>query len=255
MAARPLTPELYEQLKNYFRTHPGDHQGAARATGIDWRFARRAYRGPPWKVWPWAPPIQAVLAEEEQRAARAKHDLEIQRRAALADTAQRQRELEAEANQVEENILRVARNDVLGGLVTFAKLVNGIGKLAERVNTALERGAVAQRDPATGAIVEVPLNLDVLDALKVMGRFSLSARALIGAADTVLTMQRLRGGLPTSIVGVELANVSLEDAEREVELAKHALERAKELGLVVHKGGRPEQDGDYHFDRTAADRR
>ena len=255
MAARALTPQLYEKLKSYYRTHPGDFHGAAAHCGIGWRMAQRAYQGPPWSLWSWAPPLKQVLGNETELLDRRKHDMEMQRRAELATQASRQRELEAEANTVEENILRVARNDVLGGLVTFAKLVGGIGKLAERVNALLERGSQLKANPKTGAMEEVPLDLDVLDAVKVMGRFSLSARALVSAADTVLTMQRLRGGLPTSIVGIELASVSVEDAEREVALAQHALERAKELGLVVHTGGRASQEGDGHMDRTAADRR
>jgi len=254
MPARALTQNLYKDFINYYRAHPGDFTGAHKHLKVTYTFAKRVYLGPPYTIWPWAEPIKQVLSREAEDSLTAKHDAEVERRSELAALAAKQRANEQEANTIEENILRVARNDVLGGLVGFAKIVSGIGKLAERVNHMLEAGIVYRKDPKTGLTIEMPLELDPAEAIKVMGRFSLSARALVSAADTVLTMQRLRGGLPTSIIGVELASATIEDAEKEVALAQHALSRARELGLIVHKGGKDREHEDMHFDRTASDR-
>jgi len=256
MPKRGLDQELYDALKTYFRAHPGDVHGAARVCGCGWKMARRAYHGPPSLLWPWATPLSQVLSAEEQAAQREQQELEVSRRVELSQAADRQRELESEAQSIEENILRAARNDVLGGLVGFAKLVQGINKLAERVNRSLETGVTLRPDPALpGSFIEVPLDLDPLDAMKMMGRFSLSARALVSAAETVLAMQRLRSNLPTAIVGVEIATATIEEAERELALAEHSVKRAKELGLIVVQGGKaPVDTSDRHVDRTARDR-
>jgi hypothetical protein len=228
VSARALTPELYEAILAYYRRAPGGITGCSRACGIGYDMAKRAWAGPPWKNWPWAKPAKEYLEAEAAAKAAKETDAEAHRRAALTSEYERAKKLETEAKTVEENVLRVVRNNVLAGAVGMAKIVGGMTKLAERVNAQLERGTDAKGQP---------LDIDVAQALQLMGRFATSTRHLVDSANTLVALGRLRQGLPTSILGVE-ASVSLEEAEAEIEAASVAIAKARAMGLTVVEGGR-----------------
>jgi hypothetical protein len=231
MPYRPLDRETYDKLLESFRNYPGEIDRAAKFSGVDWRTAKRAWAGPPRKKLAWFRVIKDVLADEKAEAERlrAQQDAALTaERERIAKEAEDARRLEEEARMVDEASLRTLRKDALAGLVACAALTDGIGKLAKRIGDQLSTGVDKNGKP---------LDIEVGSTLKILRDYSLTVGRLGHIVDTIASMQRVKEGLPTAVMGINVAHITLEDAEREVEFAKGALERARELGLVVHSGG------------------
>lgn len=227
---RVMTKELWEKLESYFRGAPGDHLGAAKVLGIDYRTAKRAWQGPPWKQSHWTQtPLREKFAAEEAERRRIQAEAEAANRNHQLEELERAKKLAAEAQQVDEAITRLARNDVMGGLRALAQVREGIEILCKRIGEELARGVDAQGKP---------IPVDPIRALKLVAGFSHSTKQLVDAAATLANLERVKQNLPTAILGLEVTNMSLEDVEREVELAQVALGQAKQMGLVALPGGR-----------------
>jgi hypothetical protein len=222
MPARAITRELYAEAVAWFRAHPADSTGCARAIGVHYKTALRLWKGPQNKIWPWARPIQEVLHEEMRREMAEREKAEEERRLAIAKEAERARKIEHDTIQFEEHALGVARADVLHGLAAINQLTRGVGKLAKEVNAQLEAGVDSEGRP---------LRIDVGKCLGVIRSYTTSVKGLTQAAETLVQLGRLQRQLPTTIVGLDVASVTIEQAEREVAFANRALERAKLLGL------------------------
>jgi len=228
---KPFTKEQYDQMVTHFRAHPGDIHGAARVVGCDWRTAARAWRGPPRRNAPEdvRRPIQEVFAAEEAARLQAQAEIDAQARAKIVEEAEQAKAHAIQAKQWDENILRLARNDVMKGLGTLANMTTGLDALAKRVNEQLVRGTDSKGNP-----IDVPLG----ETLRVLVRFSQATRALTEAANALVAIERIKANMPTAIIALEHQGpISLEDAAREVELVGTALQRARHLGLTVLAGG------------------
>ena len=234
MARVAMTQDKYDKMLESFRIYPGNLQRAADYAGVKWETAKRFYNGPApgghalpngWR------PIREVLADEGAARAKAREDQEAalaKERERLSKEAEDARRMEEEAKAVDAASLRALRKTTLGGLASLAALTDGITLLARRVGTLLQTGTDAQGKP---------LDIKPSEALRILQAYSLTVGRLGSVVDTLQAMERVKQGLPTAIMGIDVAHVTLEDAEREVEFAKGALARAKELGLIVVEGG------------------
>lgn len=229
---KPFTKEQYDLMVTHYRAHPGDINGAARLVGCDWRTAARAWRGPARKNAPDGAnrPIAELFQEEEDARLKAQAEIDAAARTRIVEEVEEARKMAIQAKQWDENILRLARNDVMKGLGTLANMTSGLDVLAKRVNEQLVRGTDSQGQP-----LEMP---SLGETLRVLVRFSQATRALTEAANALVAIERIKANLPTAIIALEQHGpISIEDAEREVELAGTALGRAKALGLTVLRGG------------------
>lgn len=227
-----ITQETYDKLAESYRKYPGAIDRAAKYAGVNYKTAKRAWD----QGWTRAPSnqfktIKDLLRDEEQAAQEARSAQEAAatvERERLAREAERARQLEEEAKQVDEASLRALRKDTLAGLVACASLTEGVSMLAKRVNEQLKAGVDKNGNP---------LDIDATKTLRILRDYALTVGRLGAIVETVHGMERVKQGLPTAIMGIDVAHVTLEDAEREVEFAQKALTRAKELGIVVHQGG------------------
>lgn len=228
MAARALTKQMYNDALDFYRENPGRITACARKLKITVEFARRLWRGPRYRVWPWAIPIQDVLSDKSEQVRAEQEHLEEQKRLQIAQEAERARKLAEEAVKFEEQALAVARADIIHGLASLNQLTRGVTRLAREVGAQLEQGVDAKGQP---------LKVDILKCLAILRGYTTSVKGLTDAAKTMVDLGRVQRDLPTQIVGMELTSMTLEDAQREVDFASKALERAKALGLEVHEGG------------------
>lgn len=225
---------VYDKLVEGFTKYPHSAPLAAAHAAVDVRTARRYFTGTSTKTgraWGAFKPIAELIKENEEAARierQRKEEALSAERERLAKESERARALEEEAKNIDEMSLRALRKDALSGLVACAAMTDGIQKLAVRIGTQLATGVDAAGKP---------LNIDVSKALRTMRDYSLTVGRLGQIVETIASMERVKNNLPTAIVGIDVSHVTLEDAEREVEFAKGALERARELGLIVHEGG------------------
>lgn len=226
-----VTQEKYDKMLESFRVYPDNLKRAADRAGVKWETARRFLNGSKQPLPNGWRPIREVLAEEsaaKERTRAAQAAAQEAERNRLAKEAEEARRLEEEAKLVDQASLRTLRKTTLGGLAALAAMNEGITLLAQRVGALLKSGVDAKGNP---------LDIPPAAALRVLRDYSLTVGRLGAVVDVIASMERVKAGLPTAIMGIDVAHVTLEDAEREVEFAKGALERARELGLVVHTGG------------------
>lgn len=196
---RPYTRELYAALLKGFRESPGNGSAASRHAGCDPRTARRAWE----KGWPklhWARPIQKVveaeLADEHRRNAailqeKVDHDAIARERARA--------ELD-EAREAERQMLRLARQNVVGCLAVSAKLTPAMLKLADLVVS--QAGSVSSPDKA----------------MTLLGKHSGLMHRAANAADQIVKLSRLDRGETTERLGLGLAEEELTYEEALAEL-------------------------------------
>lgn len=221
MSARPITPEIYAAAMAFFRRNPGNHTGAAQHLGLDRRTALRLWEGPAYVNWPWARPISVALREEQEKAnAQALAAEEEAHRAMLAEQ-EKARRIAREAADIDDNILRLSRNNMLHALASAAKVASGMSKLAERVGDQLVRG--------TDSKGNVLPDMSPREFMRVLKDFAGSQKVLIEAAQVLQEIERLKGGLPTQIVGLELADMTDADIDRELSLAQYAVIEARRV--------------------------
>lgn len=225
MGTRAFTTELYSALEAHFRKHPGDHLGAAKAAGCDRRTAQRAWEGPRWHHYPWAIPVKEKVLAEEQERQRLKAEEDQRRTAALIEKQEKARAEAEELAKIDEQTMKLARVATHRGLAQLVGIGDGIAMLARRLNEQLSRGTDANGQP---------LNIDASEALKVMSSYARSTKALVDATNTLVSIERVKEGLPTAIVGIDVAHVTLEEAEAELERATESIQKARELGLITH---------------------
>lgn len=239
MATASFNPELYAKLVEGFRKYPNNYRQAGLFAGVTDRTAKRYFLGQSkdGERWEGFKPIAELIKENEEAARierQRKEEALSAERDRLAKEAEKARALEEEAKTIDEMAVRALRKDTLAGLVACAAITDGIQKLAVRIGNQLATGVDAQGKP---------LNIDVSKALRTMRDYSLTVGRLGAIVETIQAMERVKNNLPTAIVGIDVSHVTLEDAEREVEFAQGALQRARELGLIVHEGGEGKKTG------------
>lgn len=204
---RPLTKELYETLVIAFRESPGNGAYAARRALCDPRMARRLWDGKPYKDYPWAKSIKALLDAEKLEAQQ--RAIEANRRAmeaAEADREKARREGEEARNQ-ERQILRVARGDVLQALALAAELVPAMRNVGKSIAKACE----LQPD---GSPPDIAPKL----AMDLLQRHALLVQRAVGAAEAVIQLSRTERGADAPVAANAVKEeMTLEEALNELE--------------------------------------
>lgn len=249
MAFQVLTADHYNAALDSFRLHPGNILKAAQRAGISRPTARKLWSGPLSPSLAQAglkPCVEVVRAEAiaEQKAQAAR---EQEERRIAAEELDRHRKLEAEAARMEENAMRLARNNLLGGLGALAQLVPGLKNLSLRLNTMLETGV-----DANGNAIE----LKPEQALRIFQRFSVASRDLTLVGKVVIELHRAQEGMGSGAGSSIVEPTSLEESRDLLASAQQALERAerqKKLGQESVPGVELEVDPDAEDDSDEPD--
>jgi hypothetical protein len=206
---------LTEAFRDCAPTTNGAYAAAATATGLHWRTCRRGWE----EGWPqWRRhmlPIKDVLAAETA-AVRAKlSDLDDDERARAAyeklrqareDEEQAQRDA-VESRKQEAQMVRLARTDATQALAAIARMIPGVHRWAQ---WAAEQ--MSGRDPKS-----------LQEVTKVLDALSKVTERVTSAGDRIMAMERRLLGQPEQVVGLQLPDVSLEDAAEHVRAAARAL--------------------------------
>ena len=235
MAITKISPEIYTILLDAYRNAPASHRAAARAAQCSEKTATRAWSVGWTETHGWARPIREVLEaetlearaqmlqrEQDERIAAARREIEARREAARKAEEEREagRRQAVEARTQEGQMVRLSRANTLGLLGSLAKLQPAVSHLADQIRAAILSGSV---DPS--------------DAAPLLKTVSSVVRDAITASQIVVELERLHVGNPTAIIGVQSMEMSADEAVREIEDAKAALDRARALGLSVLAGG------------------
>lgn len=211
MAGAAKTRERYGKLLAGYRESPGNHAATASFVGCDWRTAKRAWELG-WPKYPWARPIRDVLREEEESARKRAAALEQELSEREREHSDAAREEYIEARAQEQQLLKVARHDVMTALASCAKLSNAVQLLADHISTKLQQG-----------LAHLPAD----KALRLLRDYVRVTKDAVLAADAVVKLSRLERGQATQVHGFADEELSLEDA-------LHELDRADELrGLLA----------------------
>lgn len=184
-----ITRDFYEKLLIAFRECPGNASFAARRALCDSRTAIRAWR----KGWPDRdlPPIEKALENEKIEAQAAARKAVL----AASEAAEAQRELarqEAiESKKQEQQILKVARGDVLAALVLGADLV-----VAMRAAVAAIKRELEMKPDGS------PPDIKPIAAMQLLARHSQLIQRAVGAAEAVIQLSRLDRGATTAHIGI-----------------------------------------------------
>jgi len=190
----PVTLAIYEAAVRSYQDDPGNVAECARRTGLTRPTCKRLWEGPilqtdPEGIRPIRQYIRELADEKRARAVQA----QVEAEAAARAEAERRKKIAVEAEQIDESTLRMARSNALGALGALAHLVPGITELAKRISRQLVAGVNAQGQP-----VEV----DPLKALRTIKAFSESTKDLVAAAKTLAEIERVKEGLPSTVIGV-----------------------------------------------------
>jgi hypothetical protein len=173
--------------------------------------------------WPKAPfearPIADIIGEE-QRAARAlrvkqQADTRVAERDAAAETAVLAQEDLGRSRAEESQLVELAKQNAIGLATTNLRLLRGANKLAERIELALADEKMSTNEYAI-----------------LLQRIATITAKSNESARLAIQLERLVLGEAETIVGVQLQDVSLEEADAIVQRAAAAVARAKAAGVL-----------------------
>jgi hypothetical protein len=128
----------------------------------------------------------------------------------------------------EANMIRLARGDATQTLAAVARMLPGLNKWAKHAATILN-----DTNPNS-----------VADAVKLMGDVSKVVERTANAANTIMAMERRLLGQPESIVGVQMDDITMEEAMVHVSAMDRTMARARALGLMPELTAMAEPDID-----------
>lgn len=231
MASHVIPEEVYQKLVEGFRISPGNYAGAAQFAGVNPRTAKAYWEnGLPQKGRP--PIAESIRLEQEHARARLQElQLETERLAAEIEARRRADDKSKALEDVnqsrvqEAQMIRMARGAATGLLVTLTSLSKGAARIGGKVQKGLEEMAQDPKPLSPGEMVNLT---------RLVQNLTGSLRQANDAAARAMEMERLLLGEPTSIIGhMHLADATQEEAERRINAALKALERAKARGITL----------------------
>ncbi len=204
----------WEALLASFRQKPADILTASNAAGVSPSVAKRAWAD----GWPdLYPSIREVIVEEAEaaRVLRARREAEAVRAQRLAVVreekakADEARRIAVDAAGQEQQITQFVRADALLMLNTAARLMDGLGEVAEEVRNGIIAKSKAKGGPG----------IDPQEFAKLSLRVAGVARAASEVAEAALTLERVRTGKPVTVIGVSAATPETRE-EATAELAE-----------------------------------
>jgi hypothetical protein len=153
---------------------------------------------------------QALREREEAARARATKE--------ATEEAEREkaRQQALEARTQEAQLVRLARGAAIGTLGGTMRLMPGLAKLADQLRAAIDAG-------------QIPID----KAASTIGQISRTVKDATLAAQVVIELERLHVGAPQAIIGVVQHEISVDEAVSAVQEGEAAVQRARQLGLVV----------------------
>lgn len=226
----------YERLLESFREHPGNISAAARSAGVGRGTARRAWR----EGWPrrQLPAIIDVM-QEEQLLARSRRQAAVYLGdgppASGADVPAASTAHVPPGDSGPEAARMLAKDDAVatreaeGSMVKLARanVVALMSATSRLLSAGIDKAKALEKDIRTGTVELTPKEVQ-----KFLGSLGYLVSKSTESAKLAIEMERLLLGEPTEVLGLEVRNMTLDDAARTIELANRALARARKRGLV-----------------------
>jgi hypothetical protein len=230
-----LHPNKYATLVSAFRIRPGVVSHAAKAAGVDFTTAKKA-----WLVgfdYMNKPAIR-VLLEEEMILARGMMDEgRLQGEKKLAEekvvsdylAKEKAKKDQAKARSEEAKMVRGMRDNVIKLSTITGRALQGLLQQAAKIERELRRGI----DEATGKKMSIRQKMVALNRLSLL--ISRSAQA----GNDVIRMERVLLGEPTDIIGHQIQGLDMDQAKNKLDEANAMWDRIqarKDRGLKLIEG-------------------
>ncbi len=247
---RRISAEFYEGLVEAFRANPGNITAAAKAVGTSRPTAKRGWlRG--WEKFDWAPPIQDVIAneqeiarariEDEKEAEQVREEL-INPVGGIAAVAEQRREahLKAQSDRAKarENAIqaRVEQGKMIAGVrqlvmqceALIGKRFQGASELADRINKEMRKLAKASDK-----------EFNLTKATQLLRLHNADVRSVSQSAKRAFELEQVHLGEPSQIVGVQTTHFDDADEEtlkKEIRKALEAMDDYGDDSTVVEAG-------------------
>jgi hypothetical protein len=245
VASDKVSKQEYNLMVESFREFPGSPSRVAEIVGVSVECARRG-----WRVgWPsrYMGPIKDVI-EGEILIARGKRAAELIETKKLVARADDQNKLIKELEEHEEHLRLQAVNeeterlkakeDAIQSRKEEGKMVsmgrrNTIAVMA--ATTKLIAGAITKAKEMDEKIKKGKVKLTPAQTIAFVRSCAYVTKTASESAKISMEMERMLMGEPTEIIGLDMKNMSLDDAARTIEMANVALQRAKERGVLTDK--------------------
>lgn len=213
---RTITRETYAKLLEGFRLHPGNIAAVSRYAEVVRRTAQRAWE----KGWSnqhgkeWALPIKDIIADEQEKI-RAERYKEAEMKQRLIDEDKERAVKDSIKTRAEE---AEAANIARGNARVVGAMISNILRSAQPL---LKRLQDALKDQAT---------IDKMSPIQVMEIFASAALVVKRGQEAIrdaLEIERMRVGDPTETIKIQLEDMSLEDAQKELEGMGRTIELLK----------------------------
>jgi hypothetical protein len=213
----------YNLLVASYRAKPGNHSAAALSASCDPRTAKRAWE----RGWPSLQyrAISDMVAEEMAAARKLLTDhIGRERLRILNDskelTLEEERKLAVDQRVREGRMAQAARDNALGLMGILTNLLRSSIELSRRVGEKLAEG-------------KLETTTEVAAAVRLLAReLPRAVLAANEAGKTALEIERIRLGLPSAIVGIDV-RMTADRAVETIVRAQGILSRARELGLAM----------------------
>jgi len=214
MAYRLVDKELYDKMVIAYREYGKNFRKVSRVVGAGIKTVRRG-----WEIgWPQRnfKPIKDCIFDDQvaaRAAIQSAQETAISEREAMVDEARRHA---IDARKQEGGMVRMVRGGAVNVLAQALKLLKASGPLSVEIETELLHEMSLPRDKRTLDIKSL------IDLLERISRYTQSGAAL---ADVAMRLERLHLGQPEQIVGVQVEDMSPEQAMLELKEAEAALRR------------------------------
>jgi len=218
----------YQALIEAFREIPGDVKRASRS-GVSVGTALKAWEeGWPHRGWP---PIRDVLEEEKilARSTRMATQALVWNQP-LTDLQDR-----VETGVAAEVTERMAKDDAITTRAAEGQMValsRGNTITLMQTTSVIIRGAFTKATELVQKIEAGEYQMEPSQIVKLITNVAYLTKTAAEAAKMTLEMERLLMGQPTEIVGLDVRNMSLEDAARTIQMSMMAYERVRAKGLL-----------------------
>lgn len=236
MPKRPVSKEQWEALVAAYRSAPGNANHASKTVpGVCYRLAKRAWDlGVSWADFPEArEPIKVLIAGEQtrQRAALVRQESTDQ---AIRQDAQRD---VAKTRFDEAQMVRLGRSSTTALLVSLTRIATGAAQIGDAVADALKTHGAVKDEAGNPRVLTMP---EVRNLVSLLAKVGATVKQVTEAAQGVIESERLVIGEPTQLIGIvhKLDDITQEEADKRMQAAMRALERAKSQGLFANPGVR-----------------
>lgn len=257
---RAVDRDLYECILDAFYQYPGNISRAATEAGVSRSTARKAWN----EGWPQKkgfPPIKDIVGSKKDIT---ENDMDIEIRARRDGlTIEEEIEiLDAEEEKrgefVQNGLAKIegVNSELIGEIRAQEDAIDSLSEEAKMVRKSRRNtiNLLSVGSHLLGAAINKARNLELKLksgqeelTTKETIRFILSCAEVqkIGcqAAKLSLEMERMIVGAPTEVIGVDVNHITLDDADRYLEIATEGIKRARKMGVASSQVlGLPEHD-------------